>query len=926
MPMRVYLIAIFIVFTFFLNELQAQTYVFGQLTGSPNMVTTGWNLTGNAHIGDTPGDVDNFSNEMILTNISTTQSGGVFYNTPINLSVCQKWTVEFEYRIWGGNAADGLAFCFINTPPTGFVPGGGIGIPGTANGLKVVIDTYDNCSQGGTNPELQIFNGVGYNECLPATPKIQNSGGSLNYLRNANYQPVKITYNNGLITLFVNNVQMLSTNFPIGFTGYMGFTASTGALYDLHSIRNVVIYTDQAQSNAGIDVSTCSNEAVSIGDAPNTANVYSWTPSIGLSSATVANPTVTLPNTTGASYTQTYTVTTTLASAPGLCPTTDQISVTIHPQFSSTVNQTSCSGQYLFNGQNLTQSGTYIDTLNTIHGCDSILTLNLTIGAAPIVNAGQDLTLCSSEFGTIGLGTQPGLNYSWSPANGLSATNVSNPSVQLSNLNTGWPIVQTYTLTVTDNTSPMGCSATDQVDVTILPAYQTTIQDTLCNGGPFIYNGQSYSQTGIYVDSSQTLSGCDSITTIQLVISQEPVFAINDTLLCIGEQINIVPQSTFSNITYGWLAQNAATPVLAPNLQLSPTQTVSYMVTAIDPFLCSYTDNFTLTVAPLPSMNLNTNQTVMCAYDTLQLSASGASTYQWTAPISILNGNPNQTITAPVSGTYQVLGTSNFGCQDSLALAITVNPVPQLQITPDLGICPGFAANIAVSGALNYLWDNTALSGSGGAVTPSQTTTYQVLGSNLYNCLDTAATTVTVYPQPSANFLASPLILTNDNPTVSFTSAALNAATAIWDFGDGTTLESSQNQFDYTYPFVEDQTYTVTLSVQSAEGCTAQSQVQIQIKGGIIYYIPNTFTPDGDALNNIFTPVFTSGFDPQSYHLTIFNRWGEVIFESYDPKGGWDGKIDIYDAPEGTYIYAIDFKTVNTDEILKVTGHVLLIR
>ncbi|MFM7006545.1 MAG: lectin-like domain-containing protein [Flavobacteriales bacterium] len=924
--MRVYLFSIFIAFTFFLNELQAQTYVFGQLTGSPNMNTAGWNLNGNATIGDTPGDVDNFANELILTNISTSQSGGIFYNTPINLSACQKWTVEYEYRIWGGNAADGLAFCFLSTPPSGFVVGGGLGIPGTANGLKVVIDTYDNCSQGGTNPEIQIFNGVGYNECLPATPKIQNSGGSLNYLRNANYQPVKINYNNGVITVFVNNVQMLTTNFPIGFTGYMGFTASTGALYDQHSIRNVIIYTDQAQSNAGLDVTTCSNEAVNIGAAPNAANVYSWAPPIGLSSTTAANPTVTLPNTTGVPITQTYTVTTSLASAPGLCPTTDQIVVTIQPEYTVTNNVNSCSGLYVFNGQTLTQSGIYNDTLNTIHGCDSVVTLNLTIGATPNANAGQNLTLCSTEVGTIGMGTQAGLNYSWSPANGLSATNVSNPSVQISNLNTGWPIVQTYTLTVTDNTSPMGCSATDQVDVTILPAYQTTIQDTLCDGGPFIYNGQSYTQSGIYVDSSQTVSGCDSITTLQLVISQEPVFSINDTLLCIGAQINIVPQSTFSNITYGWLAQNATNPIVASNLQLSPTQTVSYMVTAIDPYLCNHTDNFTITVAPLPALNLSANQTVLCAYDTLQLSASGAASYQWLAPLSIANSNPSQTILAPVSGTYQVLGTSALGCQDSLALVITVNPVPQLQITPDQGICPGYAANIAVSGALNYQWDNAALSGSGGAVTPSLTTTYQVLGSNVYNCIDTAATTVTVYAQPSANFSASPLILTNDNPTVSFTTAALNAATAIWDFGDGTTLESSQNQFDYTYPFVEDQTYTVTLNVESAEGCTDQSQVQIQIKGGIIYYVPNTFTPDGDALNNLFAPIFTSGFDPQSYHLTIFNRWGEVIFESYDPKGGWDGKIDIYEAPEGTYTYEIDFKTVSTDEIQRVTGHVLLMR
>ena len=189
----------FILLSFLLisNIQWAQNFVFGQLTGSPNMITTGWNLTGNAQIGDTPGDADAFSNELILTNNSPTQSGGVFYNTPINLNACQTWTVEFQYRIWGGNKADGLAFCFIDVPPAGFVLGGGIGIPGTANGLKIVIDTYDNCGQGGTNPEVQIFNGIGYSECIPATtPKIQNSGVSLNYLRSTNYQPVKITYNN----------------------------------------------------------------------------------------------------------------------------------------------------------------------------------------------------------------------------------------------------------------------------------------------------------------------------------------------------------------------------------------------------------------------------------------------------------------------------------------------------------------------------------------------------------------------------------------------------------------------------------------------------------------------------------------------------------------------------------------------------------
>lgn len=922
--MRVYLFVILFSIFCIANSLNAQTYVFGQLTGSPNMITTGWNLNGNAAIGDTPGDIDNFPNELILTNANNNQSGGIFYNTPINLSICQKWTVEFDYRIWGGSAADGLAFCFLSVPPAGFVSGGGVGIPGTANGLKVVLDTWNNC--GGPNPELQIYSGVGYDECIAGIVKLENTTGNLNFVRSNSYQPVKITYNNGLIALFINNIQYLTANFTIGFTGYMGFTASTGGATDQHSIRNVIIYTDQAQSNAGVDVTTCSNDPVSIGVAPNVANSYSWSPATGLSSASVANPIVTLPNTTGATITQTYTVTTSLANAPGLCPTTDQVVVTVHPEYNISSNITSCSGQYILNGQIITQSGTYNTALTTVFGCDSLVNLNITILSAPVVNTGQNITLCSGEIGNLGMSPQVGYSYSWSPNTGLSAANVANPTVQLSNMNSNAPIVQTYTLTVTDNNSSAGCSASAQVGVTIFPEHQNTIQDTLCNGGPFYYNGQAYAQSGIYIDSSQTSSGCDSITTIQIAISQTPVFNVDDTLICIGQQINVFPQSTFSNITYSWLAQSTTNAVIAPSLSLTPAQTVSYMVSAIDSFLCYYTDNFTLTVAPLPLLSLSANQITLCAHDTLQLTASGANAYTWIGPVSFANNNQNQSVILPVTGVYQVTGITQNGCQDSLAVSITVNPVPQLQITPDQGICPGFSANINVSGAVNYLWDNIAISGDGGTVTPISTTTYQVIGLNVFNCLDTASTTVNVYPQPSASFTASPLILTNDDPTVSFTSLAQNAANTIWDFGDGSTLQSNQNQFDYTYPFVEDQTYTVTLTVESAEGCIDQSQVQIQIKGGIIYYVPNTFTPDGDAFNNLFTPIFTTGFDPESFHMTILNRWGEIVFESFDPKGGWDGKIDIYDAQEGTYTYIIAFKTVNSDEMKSVTGHVLLLR
>jgi gliding motility-associated-like protein len=75
----------------------------------------------------------------------------------------------------------------------------------------------------------------------------------------------------------------------------------------------------------------------------------------------------------------------------------------------------------------------------------------------------------------------------------------------------------------------------------------------------------------------------------------------------------------------------------------------------------------------------------------------------------------------------------------------------------------------------------------------------------------------------------------------------------------------------------------------------------------LIYYIPNAFTPDGDGFNQIWIPVFTKGFDPYDFHLTVFNRWGEIIWESYDASVGWDGTYAGKIVQNGTYIWKVEF-------------------
>ena len=914
---------LFVLFTLISNVNWAQTYVFGQLTGSPNMITTGWNLTGNAHIGDTPGDVDAFNNELLLTNNSTTQSGGVFYNTPINLTACQKWTVEFEYRIWGGNAADGLAFCFIDVPPAGFVLGGGIGIPGTANGLKIVIDTYDNCSQGGTNPEIQIFNGIGYNECLPATPKLQNSGGSLSYLRNTNYQPVKITYNNGLVTVFVNNVQLLQATSPVNFTGYIGFTASTGALYDLHSIRNVTIYTNQAVSNAGIDANTCSNTGVVIGATPNPLNVYSWSPAVGLSSTTAANPTVTLPNTTGAPITQTYTVTTSLASTPGLCPTTDQIVVTVFPQFTSTVSQTLCNGgPYMFNGQPLTQSGTYYDTLSTVHSCDSIVTLNLTIGNAQ-ANAGPDISICSDEVGNLGVSPIAGYVYSWSPATNLSANNIANPTISAVN-STGIPIVQTYTLSTSSSSNPGLCPSSDQVQVTIYPKFVTNITDTLCNGGPYNFNGQSITQTGIYVDTLSSIHSCDSIVNLNIVISTEPVFTLSDTTICIGNPLTLAPQGVGGTYSYTWTPQMAV-PTSTGAMTWNPVVSNEFFLLATNNYGCTHLDSLDLTVNPLPNIGLVASSQALCPNESLTLTASGAATYSWSGPGVTSSTTNSQTIIPTGSGVFNVVGYTAEGCVDSIQTNFTLYPKPVLTITADQDICDGQMASMTVSGATNYVWNPATLNGTQVYVSPIVTTNYSVIGFNQFNCSDTVSSIVTVHPNPVAMIGAEPYLLTSDSPIVSFTNLSSGQVISTWDFDDGTIQEQANTNFDYQYPY-EEGDYMVQLVVESQFGCLDSTTQLIQVKGDVLYYVPNAFTPDGDEHNNMFNPVFTSGFDPLTYQFDVYDRWGEIIFSSQNPQIGWDGYLNFVKCQEGMYMYNIRFTESKSGEYKSITGHVNLLK
>ena len=194
----------------------------------------------------------------------------------------------------------------------------------------------------------------------------------------------------------------------------------------------------------------------------------------------------------------------------------------------------------------------------------------------------------------------------------------------------------------------------------------------------------------------------------------------------------------------------------------------------------------------------------------------------------------------------------------------------------------------------------------------------------------TASTTYTdlvyIEDSPNAEFTPSSSVISSQYTEVQFNNSSSGATNYNWTFGDGSGNSTEANP-SHTYPDNASSSYLVTLTAYSSLGCADTANATIIVNEEVIFYVPNTFTPNSDNFNETFQPVFTSGYDPFDYTLLIFNRWGEIIFESHNVDVGWDVTYaEKFKVQDGTYIWKIDFKTTLSDERIEVLGNVNLIR
>lgn len=548
-----------------------------------------------------------------------------------------------------------------------------------------------------------------------------------------------------------------------------------------------------------------------------------------------------------------------------------------------------------------------------------------------------------------------GYTYNWS--NGIAGPT----SAQASNLCTG-----TYSLTVTDDngcfvdttfvidapaavtidnvvSSNVSCNGACDGDITVTAPL--AIEFAIDNGGGVGPYGPANTWNnlcaGTYTIYARNANQCTEDTTITIT---EPaamtITASNDTTICINGTATLTAQATGGDGNYNYIWDNGlpATQTVTTN----PAINTTYCVTAIDGNGCQTPQECVDVTLLQPLTLIVSNDTAICPGETVTLTANasggdGNYTIDWNNG----QGSGNTfTVTPGVTTVYTISlsdGCSTPTAQEQVTVTVHPTPVPQFSVTPPNGCAPldvtltNTSDPGIVGGNCQWFIDGQAVSTDCGSYNNIFTTpgSYDVTleFTSPQGCFGTTTVTdaINVYGLPTAEFSWGPNPTNYLNSEINFTNLSSNASTYYWEFDEyGTSVETDPS---FEFPDSAAGIYDVCLWAYTQYGCVDSICDVITIDGVFSFYVPNAFTPDGDGLNDYFYPR-GNGFDNSDYTLLIFDRWGELIFESYNVDNYWDGTVKGSGemAKTDVYVWKIVVKDEFSGEKKDYVGHVTLLK
>jgi gliding motility-associated-like protein len=416
-----------------------------------------------------------------------------------------------------------------------------------------------------------------------------------------------------------------------------------------------------------------------------------------------------------------------------------------------------------------------------------------------------------------------------------------------------------------------------------------------------------------------TAGQCASTTTTQITVDPEiiPLFAPIGSV-CQNTTAPVIPTSSLNipPITGTW-SPAVNTAILGTSIytftpsagQCSTNATVSIAVTT----------SITPVFSAIASLCQNATAPVL-------------STSSINSPPIVGTWSPAVDVSVPATTTYTF--TPAIGqCATIATLNIVVNPYPTLFVFPPAAVCYPAEVDLTLqevtagsTGTIYYSASSTGLPHLGNPSAISVSGTYYIISENNFGCEVILPIDVVVEPSPLAEFIPTPSTLNLYNLSSTMENNSVGGDSYQWFFMDGGT--SAEINPTHIFPDSIFGEQLITLIVTSLNGCKDTTQKVVIINDELIFYVPNTFTPDGDTYNQTFQPIFTSGYDPLVFSMLIYNRWGEVVFETNDASRGWAGTFGENGnmAQEGVYTWKIEFKTNKKDKHQLVTGSVNILR
>ncbi len=555
-------------------------------------------------------------------------------------------------------------------------------------------------------------------------------------------------------------------------------------------------------------------------------------------------------------------------------------------------SMTTSNAQICIVNQNITGGGNdfAIDDITFRPVCYSTDTIVVNFSPNPVVNLGPDKAVCEGTTVTFDAGNA-GMNYAW---NSTETTQTISPTT------TG-----NYSVVVTNQ---YGCHGTDNANVSFEVqkiAGNDSLDFTCSTNNAFELSDLLSANTtagGTWSGLTAAFAGTLDVTDGSLGLTgQAGTFDFNYVVF----GTNCPNDTSFIQLTVH------QQPVAAPDQNLHFCNTVGdvhdfsgYLNHPFEPITGSWE-----TSANVPAGSFNTATSVFdvgnIAHDNYQ--------FNYILPSDPGCVNDTTTIDVKITAVPQIHFISDVteGCQP-LAVNFTNTSITQGNTTFSWNL--GDGTNSSSSADVPNVYEAAAC----------YDITLTATSDGLCSATGTLTDMICVHAVPEAAFVYSPQQVYSDGPTVNFTNESINNDFNVWTFGDGGSSTSVEPE--HTYPIGEVGSYEVMLIVTTQFGCADTAVKSVLVKDQLIYYVPNTFTPDSDENNPVFIPVMTAGMDENDYHLEIYNRWGEMVFETSDIHEGWDGTFKGKMADTGTYIWKLSFGLIETDGKETAKGHVNLLR